>query len=159
MPRHLLIALFACTLLASAVSGCVREAPIEGAACNGEHRCPGGFACAAGACRKLDARPIARCSEDDECMVGVCLEAAGFCVQCERDADCGQAACIAGLYVCGCRSDDQCDTGRCNSDTGACVSCLAGEQCRSGRCDIEHGVCDTIEKDREDAAKAQGGTR
>lgn len=153
MAPRLVALVFALFAMAPA---CVREAPIEGAACNAAHRCPGGFACAAEACRKLDARPIARCGDDTGCLIGVCLESAGFCVQCERDSDCGQAACIAGLYVCGCRSDDQCATGRCNRDNGTCVSCFAGEQCRSGRCDVERGICDTLEKDGGDA---QGDTR
>lgn len=151
--------IFGLLLALAFTSACVREAPIEGAACNVEHRCPGGFSCAGGACRKLDARPIARCASDDDCIIGVCLEAAGFCVQCERDADCGQAACIAGNYVCGCRNDDQCNTGRCDVDSGVCVSCFAGEQCRSGRCDVEHGICDKLEKDASGAHLPAGGTQ
>lgn len=131
-------------VLALGVGGCVSEAPIDGAACSPEHRCPGGYACAGGTCRKLDRRPIARCADDDECPIGVCLEAVGFCVQCERDSDCGQASCIPGAYVCGCREDDQCATGRCDEDTGICASCHADEQCASGHCDLEHGTCDVI---------------
>lgn len=132
-------------VLMTALGGCLREAPIEGASCNAEHRCPSGFACAAGTCHALDTTPIARCASDDDCTVGVCLETAGFCVQCAADIDCGQGVCLPGLYVCGCRDDRQCLTGRCNADSGACVSCFSPEQCTSGRCDVERGTCDRIE--------------
>ncbi len=146
MRRTLLV------LLPLWLAACVREAPIEGAACDPEHLCPGGFSCTAGACRKLAAGPLARCDDDDDCAIGVCLEAAGFCVQCEIDADCGEAACIAGAYVCGCRQDLHCVTGRCDEASGVCVSCLASEQCPSGICDVTSGVCGKVDQSEADAA-------
>jgi Cys-rich repeat protein len=126
-------------------AGCVEKAPIEGAACNAEHRCPTGYSCAGGACHALDRRPITRCTSDDECPIGVCLEAVGFCVQCERDLDCGQGICL-DAYVCGCAADAHCATGRCNPRTGACVACLSDAQCASGSCDTERGTCRTLDK-------------
>lgn len=152
-------------LLAVALSigpRCVEEAPIDGASCNPEHPCPDGFACTAGACGALEGRPPGRCHADEDCPIGVCLEAAGFCVQCQDDTDCGQVACIPDQYVCGCRQDTHCATGRCDEPSGVCVSCYADEQCGSGICDQDNGTCQQLEADGEgipDSKGRAGGSR
>ncbi|MCC6619760.1 MAG: hypothetical protein IT385_00815 [Deltaproteobacteria bacterium] len=121
--------------------GCTDPAPIEGAACNAEHVCPGGFACAGGACRRLAGGPVVRCADDAACPVGRCLVATGFCVQCLDAADCVQSACLPELYQCGCQDNGDCATGRCNVLTATCLSCYADAQCDSGQCDRDTGVC------------------
>jgi hypothetical protein len=141
----------------AAGSGCVSEAPIEGAACNAAHRCPGGLACTAGACSALESAPLSRCHGDEDCPVGVCLEGAGFCVQCVDDADCGEVACIAQQFVCGCREDAHCHTGRCDEGSGVCLSCLSDEQCSSGLCDVDDGVCARLEKPPDDDEHVDDG--
>lgn len=121
--------------------GCTDPAPIEGAACNLEHNCPGGFGCAGGACRRLKGGPIVRCSDDTTCAIGRCLVETGFCVQCLDAGDCVASACLPDIYQCGCRASSDCATGHCNIATAACLSCRADEQCDSGDCDLDTGVC------------------
>ncbi|MFO0747767.1 MAG: hypothetical protein U1F43_19195 [Myxococcota bacterium] len=127
------------------IFACTLPAPIEGAACNVEHPCPGGYGCAGGSCRRLVGGPITRCTSDEQCPVGRCLIGAGFCVQCVENSDCVASTCLPELYQCGCRTDAQCATGRCNEATATCLSCFADEQCASADCDLDHGVCRKID--------------
>ncbi len=123
------------------LAGCTEPAPLDGAACNVEHPCPSGFGCTGGSCRKLVGGPVVRCTNDDQCPVGRCLVASGFCVQCIEASDCVASTCLPDLYQCGCRRDDQCATGRCNEATASCLSCFADEQCASGDCNLDSGIC------------------
>lgn len=143
MPHLSSMSLTIATALAllGAASACTSPAPIEGAACNVEHTCPGGYGCAGGACRRLAGGPIVRCTSDTQCPIGRCLVESGFCVQCIESADCVASTCLPDLYQCGCRNDDQCATGRCNEATATCLSCFADEQCASADCDLDSGVC------------------
>jgi len=137
---RLVVALVGALGLAAA-AGCTEPAPIEGAACNGDHVCPGGYGCTGGACRRLKGGPIERCQDDGGCPIGRCLVEAGFCVQCLEDRDCAQSACLTDIYQCGCRANADCATGRCNLATAACLSCYADEQCDSGECNRDTGMC------------------
>lgn len=128
--------------LATSAAACTDPAPIEGAACNAAHICPGGFGCAGGACRKLIGGPIERCVDDTGCPVGRCLVATGFCVQCLGPSDCVQSTCLPELYQCGCLRNDDCATRRCNIATATCLSCYDDAQCDSGACNRDTGVCD-----------------
>ncbi len=156
--RQIPVALVALLLLLAA--SCIEKAPIQGAACDRTHPCPGQFSCAAGACQKFDFRPLARCFGDEDCSVGVCLVEAGFCVQCTEDVHCGGlGACLADSFVCGCTRGSQCATGRCDTTSGACVGCLASEQCESGICDRDKGVCTKIDGDTSAPEEKGGGRR
>jgi len=141
-------------------ASCVQPAPIDGAACDRQHPCPGTYHCSGGTCRALESRPASRCYDDSDCVVGVCLEALGFCVQCAEDADCGgPTACLEGAYVCGCASAAHCATGRCDAAAGVCLGCFANEQCESRVCDLERGVCKEIDEAGSNPEENAGGPR
>jgi len=141
-------------------SGCIEQAPLEGAACDRVHPCPSAFSCAAGACRKMDMRPLSTCYDDDDCSVGVCHVEVGFCVQCVHDQHCGGlGACVAGVNVCGCTRGSHCATGRCDVASGACIGCFTSEQCESGICDRDRGTCAKLDGGAPDSEERSGGPR
>lgn len=146
------LALLAC--VAGLGAACAKPVPLDGARCDSERRCPGGYVCAGNACQKLRGKPVVQCTEDAQCAIGHCLAEVGFCVQCRNNADCFQSACLTDIFQCGCREGSQCATGRCHADTGTCVSCFTDAQCPSGRCDRESGIC--ARKTDDGAADAEG---
>lgn len=133
---------------------CAEHVPIEGARCSLEHPCPQGFTCAGGGCVRLLGAPPARCERDEDCVIGACLEEAGFCVQCADDGDCAIGACLTAdkRYQCGCDWPSQCATGRCNAAAHACVPCFSDRQCAADqRCELDTGMCRDRKIDDDDA--------
>ena len=128
---------------AFAAVGC-DPAPIDGTLCNLERPCPEGFSCFVGQCRPVTTSLT--CSADTECAVGVCMEKAGFCVQCEHDDHCGFGRCLEGYHVCGCTQGADCPTGRCALEDGKaigfCAACYDDAQCAGKSCNRETGRCD-----------------
>lgn len=148
------------TLLTVSVCSCEGTVVIAGAPCDLAHPCPGAFACVEGAC--IPTGRIA-CDKGQPCAVGVCDEAAGFCVTCiskeqcpvgvchptahicvgcMEDQDCTGGVCLPQSRTCvGCRTHSDCPTHLCNIPSHVCLGCKGDQQCGSGQCDEASGVC------------------
>ena len=131
--------------------GCLTPAPIEGAQCNKDRRCPSGYFCQGARCHAGD--PFVQsllCEADEDCTNGaLCHPVDGLCVQCHAPAHCLTGLCtMAG--TCGtCEAAEDCaETGQCNA-YGYCAACTSDAHCALGAaCLLGIGQC--AEEDRRD---------
>ncbi|MGB0590243.1 MAG: hypothetical protein ACPGU1_11230 [Myxococcota bacterium] len=139
----------------TALAGCFAEAPITGAQCNKERRCPGEHFCQGGRCQ--EGSPYVQsllCVDDSECRAGTsCHPVDGLCVQCHAPEHCLTGHCTLAGSCAPCEADGQCTTtGRCNS-YGFCAACLADTDCATGvSCLPGLGQCDDEQEDQRDEA-------
>ena len=138
-------------IAATSLSGCFSEAPIEGAQCNKERRCPGEYLCQGARCQ--GGSPYVQsllCEADADCRVGSrCHPVDGLCVQCYEDRHCLTGRCTSDSSCAPCELDAHCaSTGRCNA-YGYCASCLVDSDCAPGTSCLQGlGQCETLEEDQ-----------
>ena len=131
--------------------GCFAEAPIKGAQCNKERRCPGDYFCQGARCQ--EGSPYVQsllCTEDTDCQPGTyCHPVDGLCVQCHLPGHCLTGHCTEFGSCATCDADAQCAmTGRCNG-YGYCAACLVDTDCAAGvSCLPGLGQCDVEQEDR-----------
>ena len=135
--------------LVLSLAGCLTPAPIEGALCNKDRRCPSSYFCQGARCHAGD--PFVQsllCQTDEDCAAGAhCHPSDGLCVQCYASAHCLTGLCTPAGTCDVCGADDDCaETGQCNA-YGYCAACTTDDHCAAGvGCLIGIGQCD--EEDR-----------
>lgn len=112
-------------LTARLAAGCIDQAPIKGASCEGDvHACPPDYFCnGEGTCEPEEDKESWQkpCTTNSDCTAGVCLLQAQVCVGCIDHNDCVSHLCERLTHICkGCKADYQCPSGACDEETGIC---------------------------------------
>ncbi len=150
--RVQLLLVFTLTMMAAA---CLTPAPIEGAMCSKERRCPTDFLCQGGQCNP--GAPFVQsllCEEDTDCQAGThCHPTDGLCVQCHLAEHCLTGLCTPSGTCASCGVDADClETGRCNA-YGYCAACTADAHC-PGQMHCLPGLGQCVQEDRRGATRS-----
>ena len=129
--------MLACVL--TVMGGCAQQAPVEDAACDGDHPCPERFDCKARRCVKRPPIPPGGCVSDDDCSPGDHCDASypgGICLACVHDAHCPGQECVGfPAKHCGCETNADCEDGWCDRNQGfTCQPCHSDAQCAPRIC-------------------------
>ena len=141
--------------LASMAAGCLTPAPIEGAQCDKEHRCPSSYLCQGARCHGGNPFILSLlCETDDDCDGETyCHPVDGLCVQCHAPEHCLTGLCTPSGTCTTCGSDGDClETGRCNA-YGYCAACTSDAQCPSQMMCLP-GLGQCVQEDRREATES-----
>ena len=118
-------------VLAGLAAACLTPAPIEGAQCNKERRCPVDYLCQGARCHGGSPFVLSLlCDTDTDCAAGaICHPTDGLCVQCYAPEHCLTGLCTPEGSCAACAADSDCaETGQCNA-YGYCAACTADDHC------------------------------
>ena len=153
MPRRVLYSI--ALAFTSLAAGCLTPAPIEGAQCNVERRCPTTYLCQGARCHGGNPFVLSLLCETDQDCDGQahCHPTDGLCVQCYAPEHCLTGLCTTSGACSTCGSDGECpETGRCNA-YGYCAACTADAHCPAEMTCLP-GLGQCVEEDRREATRS-----
>ena len=152
--RHLVSVLLGLALALSC-GACLAPAPIEGAMCNKDRRCPTHYFCQGAKCHGGDPFVASLlCDTDDECDGDAyCHPTDGLCVQCYAPQHCLTGLCTDTGTCATCQQDADCaETGQCNT-YGYCAACTSDAHC-PGEDVCLPGLGQCVEEDRRESGQS-----